>query len=416
MPNLLPVPGGSITSPRGFLAAAVHAGLKDGGAPDLALLVSQTACAAAGVFTQNRVRAAPVLYDEALLNERPGRLRGVVMNARFANACTGDAGLAAAGAMARAAESALQVPARSVLVLSTGVIGVPLPLELITTGIAAAAPLVNPDGGVEAARAIMTTDTRPKHLAVKVETAAGVVTVGGIAKGAGMIHPNMATMLAVLTTDAVVEVSHLQDLLRRVTDRTFNAISVDGDTSTNDTVLLLANGASDVQLARDLEGARAFDDAVLHVARELALMIVRDGEGATRFVEIVVGSASTEGLARDIGRAIARSSLVKTALAGGDPNWGRILAAAGAAGFPIVPERIRLAVQRRAEGGGPDGEWLVLAQGGTPAPYDEAAATAVFAGPSICIRLDLGMGGAEATVWSCDLSEQYVRVNAHYRS
>jgi len=416
VPSLQPVPGGSVTSPQGFLAGAVHAGLKDGGELDLALLVSQTPCSAAGVFTQNRVRAAPVVYDEGLLNERPGRLRGVVMNARVANACTGEPGLAAAGAMARAAESALQVPARSVLVLSTGVIGVPLPMDLVTNGIAAAAPLVSAKGGADAARAIMTTDTQPKHLAVRVETAGGMVTVGGIAKGAGMIHPNMATMLAILTTDAMVDVSHLHDLLRRVTDRTFNAISVDGDTSTNDTVLLLANGASEVALARDVEGGRAFDEAVLHVARELALMIVRDGEGATRFVEIVVAGASTEALARDIGRAIARSSLVKTAIAGGDPNWGRILAAAGASGLPIVPERLGLAVQRRAEGGGPAGEWLLLARGSTPAVYDEAAAREVFAGPALIIRLELGMGGAEATVWTCDLSEQYVRVNAHYRS
>ena len=416
MPTVLQIPGGSVTSPQGFLAAAVHAGLKSGGEPDVALLVSQSPCAAAGVFTQNRVRAAPVLYDEALLNERPGRLRGVVMNSRVANACTGDEGLAAAAAMARAAETALQLPARSMLVLSTGVIGVPLPVDAVATGIAAAAPLLSADDGPLAARAIMTTDTKPKHVAAQFETPTGTVTVGGIAKGAGMIHPNMATLLAVLTTDAVADVGHLRDLLRRVTDRTFNAITVDGDTSTNDTVLLLANGASGVTLARDLESARAFEEAVAFVARELALMIVRDGEGATRFVEIIVSQASTEALARDIGRAVARSSLVKTAIAGGDPNWGRILAAAGSAGFPIVPERIRLAVQRRTEGGGPAGEWLVLAQGGTPAPYDEKAAKDVFAGQSVSIRLELGMGGAEATVWTCDLSEQYVRINAHYRS
>ncbi|HXV85738.1 MAG TPA: bifunctional glutamate N-acetyltransferase/amino-acid acetyltransferase ArgJ [Gemmatimonadales bacterium] len=416
MPIPQPLPGGSVTSPLRFLAAAVHAGLKDGDALDLALLVSETPCAAAGVFTQNRVRAAPVLYDEALLNERPGRVRGVVMNARVANACTGEAGLAAAGAMARSAESALQLPSRSMLVLSTGVIGVPLPLDRITAGIAVAAPRVAPGGGPDAARAIMTTDTRPKQLAVSVETGGGTVTVGGMAKGAGMIHPNMATMLAVLTTDAAVEVKHLRELLRRVTDRTFNATSVDGDTSTNDTVLLLANGASGVELARDVEGTRAFDEAVGHVARELALMIVQDGEGATRFVEIIVVGATTEAMARDVGRAIARSSLVKTAVAGGDPNWGRVLAAAGASGLPVVPERLGLAVQRRAEGGGPAGEWLVLARASTPAPYDEADARAVFNSPSICLRLDLGMGGAEGTVWTCDLSEQYVRVNAHYRS
>jgi glutamate N-acetyltransferase/amino-acid N-acetyltransferase len=411
-----PVPEGSVTSPQGFLAAAVHAGLKDDGTPDLALLVSQHPCSAAGVFTQNRVRAAPVIYDEAVLNERPGRLRGVVMNARVANACTGESGLAAAADMARSAEAALSLPSRSLLVLSTGVIGVPLPLEKITAGIAAAAPRLAADGGAAAARAIMTTDTRPKHLAVRVATGSGAFTVGGIAKGAGMIHPNMATMLAVITTDAAVDVATLREVLRRVTDRTFNAITVDGDTSTNDTVLLLANGASGVTLARDHEAGRAFEGAVLHVARELALSIVRDGEGATRFVEVIISGASTEGLAREVGRAIGRSSLVKTAVAGGDPNWGRILAAAGAAGFPIVPERLRLAVRRRGANDAPQDDWIVLAAGGAAAAYDEAAARRVFEGPEISIWLDLGMGGAEATVWTCDLSEQYIRINAHYRS
>ncbi|MBI3983055.1 MAG: bifunctional glutamate N-acetyltransferase/amino-acid acetyltransferase ArgJ [Gemmatimonadetes bacterium] len=410
------MPEGSVTSPKGFLASGVHAGLKDDGSADFALLVSQHPCTAAGVFTQNRVRAAPVVYDESVLNERPGRLRGVVMNARVANACTGEQGLAAAADMARAAEAALQLPARSMLVLSTGVIGVPLPMDKIAAGIAAAGPRMTADGGVSAARAIMTTDTRPKHCAVRVEAAAGAVTVGGIAKGAGMIHPNMATMLAILTTDAAVDVGTLREVLRRVADRTFNAITVDGDTSTNDTVLLLANGASGVTLARDHEAGRAFEEAVAHVARELALMIVRDGEGATRFVEITISGASTESLARDVGRAIARSSLVKTAVAGGDPNWGRILAAAGAGGFPIVPERLRLAVRRHGDGGGSGGGWIVLAAGGAAASYDESAARAVFASPEIAIRLDLGMGGAEATVWTCDLSEQYIRINAHYRS
>jgi glutamate N-acetyltransferase/amino-acid N-acetyltransferase len=380
------------------------------------LLISATPCSAAGVFTQNRVRAAPVLYDEALLKERPGRLRGVVMNARVANACTGERGLKAAEAMARAAESALDLPTRSMLVLSTGVIGVQLPLERIERAVQRAAKGLTPEAGPELAQAIMTTDTKRKHLAVRVQTNGGVVTVGGMAKGAGMIHPDMATMLAVITTDAAVEVAQLRDLLRRVSDRSFNAITIDGDTSTNDTVLMLANGATEIEVRRDLEGWKLFEDAVALVARELALMVVRDGEGATRFVELTVPGASTEAMARDIGRAIARSTLVKTALAGGDPNWGRILAAAGAAGLPIVPERIRLAAQRRAEAGGPAADWLVLAQDGATADADEALAHAIFTASEIALRLDLGLGGAEATVWTCDLSEEYVRINAHYRS
>src|SRR5437899_7161172 len=230
------LPDGSVTSPRGFSAAAVHAGLKADGAPDVALLVSATSCATAGVFTRNAVRAAPVLYDADLLSERPGRVRAVAMNARVANACTGAAGLDAARAMAQAAEQAAGLPPRTALVLSTGVIGVPLPVDQIAAGLRAAAARLSADGGPDVARAIMTTDTRPKHCTVRFETPAGRVTVGGIAKGAGMIHPDMATLLAVLTTDAVGEPAGLQPLLRRVADRTFNAISVDGDTSTNDTV------------------------------------------------------------------------------------------------------------------------------------------------------------------------------------
>lgn len=416
MQRLERLPDGSVTSPTGFTAAAVAAGLKDGGQLDVGLLASAASCTAAGVFTQNRVRAAPVLYDEALLKERPGRLRGVVMNARVANACTGERGLKAAEAMARAAEAALGLPTRTMLVLSTGIIGMQLPLERIERAVQRAAKAMSRTHGPEIARALMTTDTRPKHLAVRVETNGGAVTVGGMAKGAGMVHPNMATMLGVVTTDAVVEVAPLHDLLRRVADRSFNAITVDGDTSTNDSVLMLANGASEVEVRRDLEGWKAFEDAVAQVARELALMIVQDGEGATRFVEIQVTGASTEAMARDLGRAIARSTLVKTALAGGDPNWGRILSAAGAAGLPVAAERLHLAAQRRADGGGPAGEWLVLAQDGATADADEDAARAVFTAPAIALKLDLGMGGAEATVWTCDLSEEYVRINARYRS
>src|SRR5712664_2832389 len=221
---LTEIPNGSVTSPRGFTAAAAHAGLKADDALDVALLVSATSCATAGVFTKNALRAAPVIYDADLLAERPGRMRAVAMNARVANACTGAPGLAAARAMAQAAEQAAGLPARTALVLSTGVIGVPLPHEQIADGLRAAAGRLTPDGGPEVARAIMTTDTRPKHCALRLETPAGIVTVGGVAKGAGMIHPDMATLLAVLTIDAVGEPAGLQPLLRRVADRSFNAI------------------------------------------------------------------------------------------------------------------------------------------------------------------------------------------------
>ncbi|HEX4600064.1 MAG TPA: bifunctional glutamate N-acetyltransferase/amino-acid acetyltransferase ArgJ [Gemmatimonadales bacterium] len=410
MPSgLAELPLGSVTSARGFSAAAAHAGLKSDGAPDVALVVSATSCATAGVFTQNALRAAPVSYDADLLSERPGRIRAVAMNARVANACTGADGLAAAGAMAQAAEQAAGLPPRTALVLSTGVIGVPLPVAQITDGLRAAAERLAPDGGPDAARAIMTTDTRPKHCAVRFETPAGMVTVGGIAKGAGMIHPDMATLLAVLTTDAVGEPATLQPLFRRVVDRSFNAISVDGDTSTNDTALLLANGASGIDPTRDGAVAKLFEDAVLAVARSLALAIVADGEGASKLAEIQVVGAVSEATARAVGRAIARSVLVKTALFGADPNWGRILAAAGAAGVALTPARITL----EAEAGG---DSLTLAVGGATAHPDAARARAIFQQKTIRLRVDLGLGRAEAVVWTCDLTPDYVRINADYTS
>ncbi|HEX4634062.1 MAG TPA: bifunctional glutamate N-acetyltransferase/amino-acid acetyltransferase ArgJ [Gemmatimonadales bacterium] len=403
------LPEGSVTSPPGFTAAAAHAGLKAGGAADVALLVSSSFCATAGVFTRNAVRAAPVLYDEALLAERPGRIRAVAMNARVANACTGAPGLEAAKAMATAAEQAAGLPPRTALVLSTGVIGVPLPVAQVSHGLQEAAARLTPSGGVEAARAIMTTDTRAKHCAARIETPAGPITVGGIAKGAGMIHPDMATLLGVLTTDAKVDAAALTPILRRVADRSFNAISVDGDTSTNDTVLILANGVSGIDPTRDPGLLQRFEDAVLLVARTLALAIVVDGEGATKLVEIQVRGAMNEGAARDVGRAIARSALVKTAIFGADPNWGRILAAAGAAGVPFAPDKLGLHAED-------DAGWLELARGGGTANPDLARARTIFQGQSIRLRIDLGMGRAEAVVWTCDLSPEYVRINADYTS
>ncbi|MGH7548057.1 MAG: bifunctional ornithine acetyltransferase/N-acetylglutamate synthase, partial [Gemmatimonadales bacterium] len=272
-------------------------------------------------------------------------------------------------------------------------------------------------GGADAARAIMTTDTCPKHCAVRFETPGGMVTVGGIAKGAGMIHPDMATLLAVLTTDAVGEPATLQPLLRRVADRTFNAISVDGDTSTNDTVILLANGASGVDPARDAASWKLFEEAVQHVARTLALAVVADGEGASKVVEIHVVGAVSEAAAREVGRAIARSVLVKTAIYGADPNWGRILAAAGAAGVALAVERLTLkaaALEDSPTGG--DGEWLTLAEQGATAHPDPARARAIFQHHTIRLRIDLGLGRAEAVVWTCDLTPDYVRINADYTS
>jgi glutamate N-acetyltransferase/amino-acid N-acetyltransferase len=403
------IEAGSATSPGGFSAGAAHAGLKSDGALDVALLVSATSCATAGVFTRNALRAAPVIYDADLLSERPGRMRAVAMNARVANACTGAAGLEAARAMARCAEEAAGLPPRTALVLSTGVIGVPLPVDKVCRGLRETASKLSPTGGVDAARAIMTTDTRPKHCAVRLETPGGPIIIGGMAKGAGMIHPDMATLLGVLTTDAVSEPGALRPFWKRVVDHTFNAISVDGDTSTNDTVLLLANGHAGIDPSRDGTTWKLFEEAVTEVARTLALAVVEDGEGATKQFEIHITGAQTEAHAREVGRAIARSTLVKTAIYGGDPNWGRVLAAAGVAGVALVAERITLEAQ------GSNG-WLTLASGGATALADPARARAIFEQKTIRLRLDLGLGRSEAVVWTCDLSPDYVRINSDYTS
>jgi len=406
---IAPLSDGSVTSPAGFTAGAAHARLKADGALDVALLVSATSCATVGVFTRNAVRAAPVTYDADLLSERPGRVRAVAMNARVANACTGAPGLEAARAMAQAAEQAAALPPRTALVLSTGVIGVPLPVGQVIDGLHQAASRLSPTGGIDAARAIMTTDTRAKHCAVRLDTPTGPITVGGIAKGSGMIHPDLATLLAVLTTDAVAEPAALAPLFHRVVDRTFNAISVDGDTSTNDTVLLLAGGVSGVDPARDAAVWVQFEEAVLFVARTLALAIVADGEGATKMLEIHIVGAASERAAREVGRAIARSALVKTAIFGADPNWGRVLAAAGAAGVPLAADRLSL----QAAG---DGDWVTLATGGATAHPDPGQARAVFEQKEIRLRLDLGVGRAEAVVWTCDLTPEYIKINADYTS
>ena len=403
------IEAGSATSPGGFSAAAAHAGLKPNGALDVALLVSATSCATAGVFTKSALRAAPVLYDAEMLADRPGRTRAVAMNARVANACTGAAGLEAARAVARAAEEAAGLPPHTALVLSTGVIGVPLPVDKVSGGLREAAAKLSPEGGVDAARAIMTTDTRPKHVAVRLETPGGPIIIGGIAKGAGMIHPDMATLLAVVTTDAVSEPGTLRPFWKRVADRTFNAISVDGDTSTNDTALLLANGHAGIDPSRDGATWKLFEEAVTEVARTLALAIVEDGEGATKRLEIQIVGAQTEAHAREVGRAIARSTLVKTAIYGGDPNWGRVLAAAGVAGVSLVADRITLQA-------GTSNGWLTLASGGATALADPAEARAIFEQKAIRLRLDLGLGRAEAVVWTCDLSPDYVRINSDYTS
>ena len=389
----------------GFHAAAVACGLKAAGALDLALISSATPCAAAGVFTTNRVQAAPVLYDRERLAGDPARIRAVIANSGCANACTGPGGLADTRAMAAGVAKGLGCKAGQVLVLSTGVIGRRLDMARVERGIGLLAAGEAEPGATAAARAIMTTDTRPKVAGADLEIGGRPIAIRGFAKGAGMIHPDLATMLAVVTTDAGIAAVPLQAALESAARRSFNRISVDGDMSTNDTVLLLASGsAGEVAGAAGLE---AFTAALTACCASLARQIARDGEGATRLVEIVVSGARDEGEAHRVADAIARSALVRTAIHGGDPNWGRILAAAGASGVAIAPERLSLTL-------GPPEAAVHVVEGGLPLECDLRAAAATFRADPARVRLDLGQGAAAATVWTCDLSAEYVAINADY--
>ncbi len=388
-----------VTAARGFRAAGAACGLKASGALDLALVVSDGDSSCAGVFTTNRVQAAPVLYDRQVLAANKSSIRAVVANSRCANACTGDGGLEDARAMAQAAAQAVGCRPDQVLVLSTGVIGTRLDMTKISAGIGLATPRLSPDGGADAARAIMTTDTFPKTS----ELEAGTYAMGGMCKGAGMIHPNMATMLAVITTDAKIAPALLDRALRAAVGQSFNRISVDGDMSTNDTLLILANGASGFEVTEN--EIDRFTQAMTLVSTDLAKQIARDGEGATKFVQIGVTGAGSEADAVRVARSIANSPLVKTALYGGDANWGRVVAAAGYSGVAVEPSKMAL--------------WfgdVQVFKNGMPAQYDEAASTAAIAGKEVAIRLELGMGTANGLVWTCDMSHDYVTINGKYRT
>lgn len=396
-----------VTFPARFEAAGVHCGIKHK-RPDLAVIYSPDECAAAAVFTQNRVKAAPLVVSREHLEKSAGRIRAVVVNSGNANACTGPRGLADARAMAELCAAELGIGAEQVLVASTGVIGVPLPMEKVRLGIRLACGALSRRGGPEAAAAIMTTDRRPKQMALAITLGDGRrVRLGGMAKGSGMIHPNMATMLAFLTTDAPVEAPALQQLLRDVVDRTFNMITVDGDTSTNDMAVLLASGqAGGPPLRPGSEDFARLSAGIERLASYLAKEIARDGEGATRLVEVRVTGARSEAEARLCARAIAASNLVKTAVHGGDPNWGRIAAAAGYSGVEMDPDGFSV--------------WLgdvLVAQEGREVPFDQAAARGALMQEEVRIAIDLGTGGpGAATAWTCDLSQEYVRINASYRS
>ena len=393
-------PRTGVTVAEGFKATGVAGGIKKTGALDLALVVSDGDCAGAGMFTTNRVQAAPVLYDQETLAKNRAALRAVVVNSGCANACTGAAGLGDTRATAEAAARALGIRTDQVLVLSTGIIGQRLPMGKIRAGIADAVPRLSPQGGADASRAIMTTDTQPKVFAVRDQPYA----IGGMCKGAGMIHPNMATMLCVITTDAKIAPDLLDQALREAVNQSFNRISVDGDMSTNDTVLLLANGASGYAI-RNTQHAKEFAEALTRVCINLAQQIVRDGEGATKFVEVTVSGARGESEAVRVAKSISNSPLVKTALYGGDANWGRVICAAGYSGIAVELAKMRLWF----------GDVNVFANG-MPTDFDEADSTRAISGKDVFIRLDLGMGSAQTKVWTCDLSHDYVTINGKYRT
>ena len=396
--------------PHGFRLAGVACGIKSQRSTgarrplDLALIVGDARCAAAGTFTTNRFAAAPVAVCRDHLARSLHQSRAVVINSGCANAATGRQGERRARAVAAAAARRIGCGVEEVLVASTGLIGAPLPHDRIVRALPGACDAASAGGLEDAARAILTTDTRAKVRSAQAVIAGRTITVTGFAKGSGMIHPNMATMLAFLMTDAAVHPYLLGRLLRQAVDESFNAISVDGDCSTNDSVLLLASGAAGNRaLLQAGRSERPFVEALRAVCRALALDIVMDGEGARKILEIVVDGARTDADADRIGRAVAVSPLVKTALAGGDPNWGRILSAAGAAGVPFLPSEVSLQV------GG-----LPVVRQGCGTGRSGARLRRLFQAARVTVRLGVGLGPGRATLWTCDLTRRYVDINAHY--
>lgn len=399
---LIPIDGG-VTAPQGFVAAGVHAGIKRK-RKDVCLLVSESVAAVAGTFTQNRVKAAPLLLTQKHIAD--GRARAIVVNSGNANACNGEHGARDALRMAELTAEQLGIDPSDVLVGSTGVIGERLNMSVLEAGIRNAARHLDADGWQDAAEAIMTTDTRPKSRAVEFTVHQRRVRLGGMAKGSGMIHPNMATMLAFLTTDVAVEPGYLQSALSRAVDVSFNMISVDGDTSTNDMALILANGAAgNTELTAEDPEAVYFEEALQSICIQLAKDIVRDGEGATKLVEVRVRGAGSQEAARQVARGVSTSNLVKTAIYGEDANWGRILCAAGYSGGEFNPEEVDIYL----------GD-LQVATKGSACGFDEAKASEILREPEVVISLSLGDGPYEAVAWTCDMTYEYVKINASYRS
>ena len=394
---------GTITSPRGFSAGATYAGIRTYAEDklDLGVVCSEVPCNSAGTFTTNKLRSPSVVLNEQRVSA--GRVQVIVCNSGVANACVGEQGMKDAIEMAALAGRHLDLDPELVLPSSTGMVGVELPMALISGGMGNIE--LTPDGGHAMARAIQTTDTRSKEGAVSFTVGGNTYTLGGIAKGSGMVHPNMATMLSFLATDAPVESSFLRESLKQAVDKSFNMITIDGDTSTNDSVILLANGMAgggEIGLQRG-EVEDAFQNALDEICTFLAKEIVRDGEGASKLIEVVVDGALSDADARMAARAVTSSSLVKSAVHGGDPNWGRIIVALGYSGAQVVEERIALYING-----------VCIMEEGRPIPFFKDAVVATMRGSEISIRLSLNIGDATATAWGCNLSEEYVTFNSAY--
>ena len=402
---------GGVTAAKGFLAAGVEAGIKYQNRKDMAMVYSKTPCRAAGVFTTNVVKAAPVLWDKEVV-ESEWEAQAIVVNSGIANACTGKLGYEYCRETAGAAADALEISPQSVLICSTGVIGMQLPMEKMTEGVRMLAKAIKPgeEAGTDAAKAIMTTDTRNKQVAVKVTIGGKEVTIGGMCKGSGMIHPNMCTMLAFVTTDVNISKTLLQEALSADVQDTFNMVSVDGDTSTNDTLLVLANGqAGNPEITEKGADYDTFVEALHYVNETLAKKIAGDGEGATALFEVKVIHADNKEDAKTLAKSVITSSLTKAALFGHDANWGRILCALGYSGAKFDPEAIELYLESSA------GKILIF-KDGMAADYSEEEATRILSCSEVTALVDMKMGEAEATAWGCDLTYDYVKINADYRS
>lgn len=402
---------GGVTAAKGFLAAGLAAGIKKGNKKDMAMIYSSTPCMAAGTFTTNLVKAAPVKWDQEIVYHQPSA-QAVVINSGVANACTGSEGMECCQMTAQEAAKVLNIEPTQVLVASTGVIGQQLPMDQIREGVRNLAPLLSGarEASALAAQAIMTTDTVPKEVAVTVELGGRTVTIGGMCKGSGMIHPNMCTMLSFVTTDAAISREMLQKALSDVVKDTYNMVSVDGDTSTNDTVLLLANGMADnPEITEDCKDYETFKEALLYVNTCLAKKIAGDGEGATALFEVKVVGAENKEQAVTLAKSVITSNLTKAAIFGHDANWGRILCAMGYSGAQFDPDRVDLYFESAA------GK-LQIIENGVAVDYSEEEATRILSEKEVTAVADLKAGDAKATAWGCDLTYDYVKINADYRS